>query len=339
MLRVWSCFSARRAQLDVAVDVEDPGARAVARERSDGRDVAVPCRRRRVMPALRDDAGEAGAGHGRVAELVLDDGERLAVLRARRRREVGLRQERVDRRGEVDAGCGGEAERGPAASGGHEGCSTARSPRSPGPAPGDFAGNVSSSRTTTWRAAAIAPAPPSDPPLAVPRLRGEWVLPRESRTLPGGDRRWYVRRTWSIAFERGFGSRSGTCSFSVWARCLSSCSRPILTLCAQRTTEDFCRSLVMGDSYSAGNGAGGYIKGSPSKCYRSSKNYAREFARLVEKSGQRVFVENVACSGAETTDFFKAATAKSPLWSGSSPPGPDPRGQQRLRHRLSDDRR
>jgi hypothetical protein len=71
-------------QIDVAVDLEDPGARAVVRERSDGRDVAVPRRRRRVMPALLDDAGEAGAGDRRVAELVFDDGERLAVLRARR---------------------------------------------------------------------------------------------------------------------------------------------------------------------------------------------------------------------------------------------------------------
>jgi hypothetical protein len=78
-------------QLDVAVDREDPGARAVARERSDGPDMAVPRRRRRVMPALRDDAGQPRASHGRVAEFVLDEGERLAVLRARRRREVGLR--------------------------------------------------------------------------------------------------------------------------------------------------------------------------------------------------------------------------------------------------------
>jgi hypothetical protein len=76
-------------QLDVAVDLEDPGARAVARERPNGRDVAVPCRRRRVMPALRDDAGQAGAGDRRVAELSLDDRERLAVLRAGRRRQVG----------------------------------------------------------------------------------------------------------------------------------------------------------------------------------------------------------------------------------------------------------
>jgi hypothetical protein len=135
-------------QLDVAVHREDPRALAVARERSDRRDVAVPRRRRRVMPALLDDGGEAGAGDRRVAELVLDDGECLAVLRAGRRREVGLREERVDRRGEIESGCDGEAEGGPAAGGGHEGCSTARSARRPGPRPDEFAGNVSSSRTS-----------------------------------------------------------------------------------------------------------------------------------------------------------------------------------------------
>ena len=51
-------------QLDVTGDREDPGARAVGREGSDSRDVTVPRRRRRVMPALLDDARQAGAGHG-----------------------------------------------------------------------------------------------------------------------------------------------------------------------------------------------------------------------------------------------------------------------------------
>jgi len=51
------------------VDVQDPGARAVAREGSDGRDVTVPRRQRRMLPALRDDAGEAGAGDRRLAEF------------------------------------------------------------------------------------------------------------------------------------------------------------------------------------------------------------------------------------------------------------------------------
>ncbi len=73
----------------------------------------------------------------------------------------GLRQERVDRRGEVDPCCGGEAERWPAAGGCHERCSTARSPRSPGPAPGDFAGNVSSSRTSNAARRRSRPRPAS----------------------------------------------------------------------------------------------------------------------------------------------------------------------------------
>ena len=178
MLRVWSCVSARRCQFDVAGDREHPCALAVARERPDGRDVAVPRRRRRVMPALLDDAREARAGDRSVAELVLDDHERLAVLRARRRREVGLREKRVDRDGEIYRGRGGDTERGPAAGGSHERCSTARRPRSPGARRGDFAGNVSSSRTTNVARRRSRPAPPRDPPIAALRLRGEWALPR-----------------------------------------------------------------------------------------------------------------------------------------------------------------
>ena len=73
--------------------------------------------RRRVMPALRDDGGETGARHRAVTELVLDDGERLAVLRARRfargRAATGTRRlprpgrPRMGRRGGARAvGCG-----------------------------------------------------------------------------------------------------------------------------------------------------------------------------------------------------------------------------------------
>jgi Tol biopolymer transport system component/lysophospholipase L1-like esterase len=60
--------------------------------------------------------------------------------------------------------------------------------------------------------------------------------------------------------------------------------------------------LVMGDSYSAGNGAGSYV--GPGKCYRSKNNYARAYERAVEKSGQPATLTNVACSGAVTMDFF-----------------------------------
>ena len=61
--------------------------------------------------------------------------------------------------------------------------------------------------------------------------------------------------------------------------------------------------LVMGDSYSAGNGAGSYY--GPRGCRRSAHNYGREFERIVEVApyAQRSFVEVVACSGAETSSI------------------------------------
>lgn len=61
--------------------------------------------------------------------------------------------------------------------------------------------------------------------------------------------------------------------------------------------------LVMGDSYSAGNGAGDYY--GPRGCRRSAFNYGRAFQRLVEAApfNQPAFVETVACSGAVTADI------------------------------------
>lgn len=63
--------------------------------------------------------------------------------------------------------------------------------------------------------------------------------------------------------------------------------------------------LVMGDSYSAGNGAGSYIAGSPKTCYRSSKNYGQVFATTIQKPpyNQPAVVTNVACSGAVSADI------------------------------------
>lgn len=58
--------------------------------------------------------------------------------------------------------------------------------------------------------------------------------------------------------------------------------------------------LVLGDSFSAGNGAGNYIPGSPDQCYRSLDNYghrfAEHFATRYEVTKPSVWVE--ACSGA-----------------------------------------
>lgn len=71
--------------------------------------------------------------------------------------------------------------------------------------------------------------------------------------------------------------------------------------------------LVLGDSYSAGNGAGdipgkagdvGYY--GSEDCWRSAYNYGRQFQRIIEAPpyNQRAFVENRACNGAVTADFF-----------------------------------
>jgi lysophospholipase L1-like esterase len=70
--------------------------------------------------------------------------------------------------------------------------------------------------------------------------------------------------------------------------------------------------LVLGDSYSAGNGAGEYFgaKG----CRRSHKNYAEDFARLVQAAPyhQPASSVNAACSGATTSWFFNSHHGRPP---------------------------
>jgi lysophospholipase L1-like esterase len=64
--------------------------------------------------------------------------------------------------------------------------------------------------------------------------------------------------------------------------------------------------LVLGDSYSAGNGGGSYY-GTPT-CHRSGATYASQLERLVEArpGGPDTVVRNVACSGAVTADLLRA---------------------------------
>lgn len=64
--------------------------------------------------------------------------------------------------------------------------------------------------------------------------------------------------------------------------------------------------VVLGDSYSSGNGAGSYT-GTP-ECRRSSANYARRFEQLVEAGPTHAptTVNTVACSGAVTADITRA---------------------------------
>jgi lysophospholipase L1-like esterase len=63
--------------------------------------------------------------------------------------------------------------------------------------------------------------------------------------------------------------------------------------------------LVLGDSYSSGNGAGSYT-GTPS-CRRSSSNYARQFEQLVESApgGSPTTIDTIACSGAVSADITR----------------------------------
>ena len=80
----------------------------------------------------------------------------------------------------------------------------------------------------------------------------------------------------------------------------------VLALVAAQTAGDepeLLSVLVLGDSYSAGNGAGAYYDGA---CHRSPNNYGSVFGRLVESFDpeQRVFVETRACSDATTAAYW-----------------------------------
>jgi lysophospholipase L1-like esterase/Mg-chelatase subunit ChlD len=68
--------------------------------------------------------------------------------------------------------------------------------------------------------------------------------------------------------------------------------------------------LAMGDSYTAGNGAGAYY--GAAGCWRSANNYARQYARLVEAAphNQPAIVDNVACSGAVTADMLHSKSGR-----------------------------
>jgi hypothetical protein len=85
----------------------------------------------------------------------------------------------------------------------------------------------------------------------------------------------------------------------------------IFALAAQASGAAF-PILVMGDSYSAGNGAGGYV--GPNGCYRSPNNYAGLYADALERApyNQPAPLTNVACSGATTSDFFSSQHGQAP---------------------------
>jgi lysophospholipase L1-like esterase len=65
--------------------------------------------------------------------------------------------------------------------------------------------------------------------------------------------------------------------------------------------------LVLGDSYSAGNGADDYY--GTAGCWRSHKNYAEQFAAQLSPRG---VVRTVACSGDTTAEFTDSKDGRSP---------------------------
>ena len=61
---------------------------------------------------------------------------------------------------------------------------------------------------------------------------------------------------------------------------------------------------LLGDSYSAGNGADGYEYG-PNICHRNSNNWAEMYKRWLSNNGLSVTLINRACSGAKINDFLE----------------------------------
>lgn len=61
--------------------------------------------------------------------------------------------------------------------------------------------------------------------------------------------------------------------------------------------------LVVGDSYSAGNGASGTTYG-PTGCYRNSTHWSEKYAAGLRAQGYTVSLANHACSGGKTPDVY-----------------------------------
>jgi hypothetical protein len=70
--------------------------------------------------------------------------------------------------------------------------------------------------------------------------------------------------------------------------------------------------LVMGDSYSAGNGAGDYT--GPKGCWRSPNNYAGLYSQALNQPpyDQLSYVASSACSGDKTSSFFSPTSGRAP---------------------------
>ncbi|MGW4947007.1 PKD domain-containing protein [Actinoplanes sp. NPDC004185] len=68
-----------------------------------------------------------------------------------------------------------------------------------------------------------------------------------------------------------------------------------------RAAADVTEMVVMGDSFSAGNGAANYY--GPHGCWRSHANWAELYAGWMRQNGYPVNLTNVACNGATTKEI------------------------------------
>ena len=73
---------------------------------------------------------------------------------------------------------------------------------------------------------------------------------------------------------------------------------------AKVKTNNLIRATLLGDSYSAGNGAGDYY--GPKKSYRSHNNWAHKYTRWLNDQGAPTTLENLAYSGSVTSDVLHA---------------------------------
>lgn len=61
-------------------------------------------------------------------------------------------------------------------------------------------------------------------------------------------------------------------------------------------------AVLLGDSYSAGNGAGNYY--GPDECYRSGNNWAHIYLNSLVDRGISLTLNNRACGGAVTSNIL-----------------------------------
>ena len=71
---------------------------------------------------------------------------------------------------------------------------------------------------------------------------------------------------------------------------------------AEVKTNNLIRATLLGDSYSAGNGAGDYY--GPKESYRSHNNWAHKYTRWLNDQGAPTTLENLAYSGSVTSDVL-----------------------------------